>query len=282
MDLTGKTALVTGAGRGLGWGIARALADAGAKVCVTDINEADITRSVGDIETDGNEAYGVLLDVSNATAFKTVVDDVVTRWGRLDVLVHNAVYMPLESFEATTPDDWWRQIDVGLGGLYNGTRAVWETMKARGGGHIIGIASGSSVRGYKDEVAYCALKHAQEGFVKALALEAANFDIALNTVGPGKPIKTTRLTWEELAALPEAEKQDWADPVALGRAFVWLASQPPARFTGLRFDAGPIVDTLEVEGAGFEVAPEKVTLYVDDFEERQRWFENYESSGGAM
>ena len=140
----------------------------------------------------------------------------------------------------------------------------------------MGVASGSSVRGYKDEVAYCTLKHAQEGFVKALALEAAAHNIALNTVGPGKPVKPTRLTWEELEDVPEDEKQDWADPVSLGEAFVWLAGQPFSRFTGLRFDAGPIVDTLEAEGPNFDFSPEKVTLYVDDFTARGQWFEHYE------
>ncbi len=148
-------------------------------------------------------------------------------------------------------------------------------MKAQGGGHIIGIASGSSVRGYKDEVAYCTAKHAQEGFMKALALEAAPFNIALNTIGPGRPIKTTRVTWAELDALPAAEKARWADPVELGQAWVWLAAQPPQRFSGFRFDAGPIVDAIAAEGFGFAFAPEKVTLYVDDFVARRQWQANY-------
>jgi len=61
----------------------------------------------------------------------------------------------------------------------------------------------------------------------------------------------------------------------LGKAFVWLASQPPQRFSGLRFDAGPIVNALEAEGTDFEVVPEKVTLYPEDFVTRQAWMENY-------
>jgi len=149
-------------------------------------------------------------------------------------------------------------------------------MKEQGGGHIMGIASGSSVRGYKEEVAYCTAKHAQEGFVKALALEAAPYSIALNTVGPGKPIKTTRLTWQELEKVSVDEKSQWVDPADLGRAFVWLASQPPARFSGLRFDAGTITDTLDREGEAFTVSPEKVTMYTGDFSERQAWMNGYE------
>ena len=168
-----QAVLVTGAGRGLGWGVAQAFARAGAAIAVTDVNEADIERSVQDIKERGGDALGMTLDTADPTQFKSAVDAMLERWGRVDVLIHAAIYMPLRSFEATSPEDWWRQIDVGLGGLYHGTRAVWDAMKSQGGGHIMGVASGSSVRGYKDEVAYCTLKHAQEGFIKALALEAA-------------------------------------------------------------------------------------------------------------
>lgn len=273
--LEGKVALVTGSARGLGWGIARALGRAGARVCITDINADELARAEADLGADGSEVRAKILDVSGQAAFQAAVDDTVRVWGRLDTLVHNAIYMPLIRFDDLSPEGWQRQIDVGLGGLYNGVRAVWSQMKTQGGGHIIGIASGSSVRGYKDEVAYCAIKHAQEGFVKALALEAAPFRIALNTIGPGRPIKPTRMTWAELDALPAEAKARWADPTELGQAWAWLASQPPERFSGLRFDAGPLVTTLAREGWGFDFAPEKATLYVDDFVTRQKWQASY-------
>jgi NAD(P)-dependent dehydrogenase (short-subunit alcohol dehydrogenase family) len=276
MLVEGKVALVTGAGRGLGWGIARALGRAGARVCATDIDEAELAQSAADLTADGSTALALPLDVSDLAAFEAVVQQVLERWGRLDVLVHSAIFMPLMRFEFTTTKLWWRQLDVGLGGLYNGTRAVWDVMKRQGGGHIMGIASGSSIRGYLDEVAYCAIKHGQEGFVKALSLEAAPHRIAINTIGPGKPIKTTRITRAELEQLPEAQRAGWADPAELGKAFVWLAAQPPERFSGLRFDAGPIVDTIAREGYDFAFAPEKVTLYADDLVARQQWYATYE------
>jgi NAD(P)-dependent dehydrogenase (short-subunit alcohol dehydrogenase family) len=273
--LQGKVALVTGAGRGLGWGIARALGQHGAKVCLTDINADELERARVDLAGDGSQVMAQLLDVADREEFRATVASVAAAWGRLDILVHSAIFMPLVRFEDMPPELWQRQIDVSLGGLYNATHAVWELMKAQGGGHIIGIASGSSVRGYKDEVAYCAAKHAQEGFMKALALEAAPYRIALNSVGPGRTIKPTRITWRELDAMPEVLKAGWADPVELGQAFVWLTSQDPARYSGLRFDAGPIVDTIAVEGFDFAFAPSKVTLYVDDFVARQQWQASY-------
>jgi NAD(P)-dependent dehydrogenase (short-subunit alcohol dehydrogenase family) len=274
MVLDGKVALVTGAGRGFGWGIARALGLAGARVCISDITD-ELARSEADLQADGSEVMALHLDVSDLAAFHETVGRVVARWGRLDVVVQNAVYMPLIRFEDTAPELWWRQLQISLGGIFNATRASWEIMRAQGGGHIMGIASGSSVRGYKDEVTYCTGKHGQEGFVKALALESTVYNIAINTMGPGKPIKTTDVTWEQFDTMSEEQKAAWTDPVYLGKAFVWLASQPPSCFSGLRFDAGPLADTVAAEGYDFEFSPEKVTLYVDDFRARLNWQASY-------
>jgi NAD(P)-dependent dehydrogenase (short-subunit alcohol dehydrogenase family) len=275
MLLQGRVALVTGAGRGLGWGIARALGRAGARVCVSDITDDELARSVSDLRSDGTEVLSLHLDVSDLAEFQSVVDKVAAQWGRLDVVVQNAVYMPLLHFEDMSPELWWRQLHVSLGGLFNAIRSSWNVMKAQGGGHIMGIASGSSVRGYKNEVCYCTGKHGQEGMIKALALEAAPYQIALNTIGPGKRVKPTDVTWAQLDAMPAEQKAQWADPVELGKAFVWLAAQPPSHFSGLRFDAGPIVDTIAREGWDFNFAPEKVTAYAQDFVARQEWMANY-------
>lgn len=271
----GTVALVTGAARGLGWGIARAFGLAGARVCVTDVDDGELGRCARDLAADGTDFQARRSDVADIAECKSVVNMIADRWGRLDVVVHNAIYMPLITFEATTPEEWSRQINVGIGGLFNCAYAVWNQMKAQGGGHIIGIASGSSVRGYKQEIAYCTVKHGVEGFVKALSLEAASHNIALNTIGPGARIKPTRMTWAEYDQAPAELRATWADPVELGKAWVWLAAQPPGRFSGYRFDAATLVRTIAREGDDFEFAVEKVTLYPDDFRARQEWYENY-------
>src|SRR5262245_41383478 len=159
-----RVALVTGAARGLGWGIARSFGHAGARVCVTDIQEDELQRCARDLAADGTDFLSCRSDVADLAECRKVVERVVDRWGRLDVVVHNAIYMPLIPFEATTPEEWSRQIAVGLGGLFNCTHAAWPRMKAQGSGHIIGIASGSSLRGYPEEIAYCTVKHGVEGF----------------------------------------------------------------------------------------------------------------------
>lgn len=271
----GTVALVTGAARGLGWGIARAFGQAGARVCVTDINAEELARCAADLRDDGAESMVERSDAADLADTQRVIAAIIARWGRLDVVVHNAIYMPLVTFDNTTPAEWRRQLAVGLDGLFNCTHAAWSQMKAQGGGHIIGIASGSSFRGFKEEIAYCAIKHGVEGFVKALSLESSDYNIAINAIGPGAPIKPTRMTWAEYEQLPAEARAAWADPVDLGRAFVWLAAQPPSRINGYRLDAGVIVKTLDREGPEFVFSPEKVTLRPDDYLARKEWYENY-------
>lgn len=276
--LAGKVALVTGAGRGFGAGIARGLAQAGAKLCITDIDAAELAQTQAEIAADGATSANDLLmltsDVSDFAQMEHAVEETVQRWGRLDLLVSNAAIMPLVSFAETTPALWRQMIDVNLTGVYNGVKAAWPQMVAQGGGHCVAIASGASLRGFVDEVAYCTAKHGLEGFTKALAMEAEPHNIAVNTMGPGKRIKPTSISRADALAMVD-ETTTWVDPVTLAPAFVWLASQPPQRYSGLRFDAGPLADTIAAEGYDFTFAPEKVTLYVDELvarlEERRQW-----------
>jgi len=272
MRLPGRVVLVTGAARGLGWGIARAFGLAGAAVCVTDLADDELRRCAGDLASDGSDFLIRRSDVADLADCQHVVREIVERWGRLDVVVHNAIYMPLITFEETTPAEWTRQLDVGIGGLFNYTFAAWGQMKTQGGGHIIGVASGSSVRGYEREIAYCTVKHGVEGFVKALSFEARRHAIALNSIGPGAPIKPTRVTWADYDRTPQEVRARWTDPVKLGTAWVWLAAQPPARFSGYRFDAAAIVKTIDAEGEQFAFAAEKVTAFPEDFHAREQWY----------
>jgi 3-hydroxybutyrate dehydrogenase len=267
--MPGRVVVVTGAARGFGEGIARGFALAGARVALFDVEAAELEITRAEIERSGGEAIPYIVDVSDFAQVQSAIDDVVKRWRRLDVIVNNAAIMPLVPFADLSPELWRKMIDIDLNGVFNGVKAAWPHMVRQGFGHCMAIASGSSVRGFVDETAYCAAKHGIEGFAKALAMEAEPHGIAFNTMGPGKRIKPTSVTRAEFAAWPPEEQAKWTEPIELAPAFVWLAMQPPARYTGLRFDAGPVADTLAAEGFYFTFAPHKVTVYPDDFEARQ-------------
>ena len=275
MRLEGKVTLVTGAGRGLGAGIACGLAYAGSHVTIVDINEDEMLKSTYDINKHGQKSLSVVADVRDIKAIRNAVDQTIDKWGRIDAVICNAATMPLISFESTTPETWEEILGSNLTGVYNTIKASWDQLKRDGGGHCISIASRASLLGFVNEVAYCASKHAIEGFTKALAMESEKHNIAVNTMGPGKHIKPTSVTRKEAEAMSEHEQSKWIDPIQLAPAFIWLISQPPSKYTGLRFDAGKITDTIDTEGYEFKFTPEKTTFYVQDLierlEQRKKW-----------
>lgn len=277
-QLEGKVALVTGAGRGLGSGIAKAFLGADVKVCATDVDEEDMAASFRGTESSGSNLLILPLDVADHGMFDEVVNRVVDQWGRLDVLIHAAAIMPVISLDDTSREFWWHELQIHLGGLFNGAKAVRDSLRAQGGGHIISVASRAGFFAYPNGVAYCVGKHGLEGFSKSLAIEWAPYNIAVNTMGPGagKRIKPTGMTLAQAAQVPEDVRSGWTDPTVLGEGFVWLASQPPGRFTGLCFDAGMVVDTVEAEGWDFEFAPAKVTPDPGDMKSRWEWQEQWE------
>jgi NAD(P)-dependent dehydrogenase (short-subunit alcohol dehydrogenase family) len=237
-----------------------------------DIQADELAEAADEIAQEaavgGGELRTDLVDVSDFAQVADAVDATVATWGRIDVLVNNAAIMPPATFAEMTPELWRRVIDINLSGVFYGVKAAWPHMVRQGGGHCMAIASGSSVRGSARESAYCATKHGLEGFIKATAIEAEAHAIALNSLGPGKRIKPTSISRAAAADVPPAEQQIWHDPIVLSPALIWLAMQPPLRYTGLRFDAGPIVDTLAAEGFDFAFAPEKVTAYPADMAQR--------------
>ena len=274
-SLAGMVVLVTGAGRGFGEGIARGLAAQGASVCVTDVNAAELQQTTDTIEQAGGDVLARVVDVRDLGALESTVAACVARWGRLDAVIANAAILPMVSFADTTPAQWQQILDINLTGVYNTFKAAWGQFIAQGGGHCIAIASGASVRGSRNEVAYCAAKHAIEGMNKALAMEAEPFNIAVNSVGPGTLIKPTSLDRAAATTASADQREQWADPATLAPAFAWLVRQPPTCYTGLRFDAASIADTISAEGDDFTFDPDKVTLYPADLRarlvERSRW-----------
>lgn len=186
MHVSGKTALVTGAGSGLGRSIALALAEAGADVAITELaSRLQNARAVADsIRAMGRKALLVRLDVTSVKGIQRAVHEVMKGFSRIDILVNNAgINVPKQALDVTE-EDWDRVLDVNLKGAFFCAQAVGREMVRRGSGKIINIASQNGVVGYHDRAAYCSSKAGLVNLTRVLAIEWAPHQVNVNAVAP--------------------------------------------------------------------------------------------------
>jgi 3-oxoacyl-[acyl-carrier protein] reductase len=209
--LKGKTALVTGASRGLGRAIALALGQAGADVALTDIliegQENDLVQlsqysalagyfaqqgavktqaGAQEIQSMGSRSRAFKMDVTDLDEVRRVVQAIEDELGVIDILVNNAAVMDnLGKFDEQLPERWQRDLNVNLTGAYNCSKAVWPGMVKKGWGRIINISSVAGLMGAHMQPSYGATKAGLIGFSKSLAIEAGRYSITVNTVCPG-------------------------------------------------------------------------------------------------
>ena len=188
-DLTGRVALVTGAGQGVGRGIASALASQGAKVAINDLFEERAAEAVDEIKSAGGTAIAAAFDVSDYEAVTAGIGKVESELGPLDILVNNAGVPPGMGggqFRETKPEDWRKQIDLNTYGVMNCSHAVINGMCDRGYGRIVTISSGAGTTGIPLGVsAYGAGKGGGIAFMRHLAMEVARNGVTANTVALG-------------------------------------------------------------------------------------------------
>lgn len=180
-DLHGRVALVTGAAQGMGAAHARRLAAAGATVVVNDLGDSARLQALAD-EIGGLTAAG---DVSDAAECVRIANEVVTRAGRLDILVANHAYMTMAPLLDHDDADWWKVVDTNLGGTFFLIQAVLPHMRAAGAGRIVVITSEWGVTGWPEASAYTAAKSGLISLVKTLGRELAAEHIIVNAVAPG-------------------------------------------------------------------------------------------------
>ncbi|SEQ92066.1 SDR family NAD(P)-dependent oxidoreductase [Pedobacter rhizosphaerae] len=184
--LKNKVALVSGAGSGIGRAIAITYAKEGAKVVVADINEEHADETVKIIKENGGEAITVKADSSKAEENKRLVEEVVSKYGRLDIACNNAgIGGPAKPTGRYECEEWDRVIDLNLNGVFYACKYEIEQMEKNGGGAIINIASIHGQVAAPNSPAYTASKHAVVGLTKNIAAEYATKNIRCNAVGPG-------------------------------------------------------------------------------------------------
>jgi Dehydrogenases with different specificities (related to short-chain alcohol dehydrogenases) len=184
-DLSGKTAIVTGGGQGIGEAMARGLAEAGANIVVADINRERAEETARKLEKMEVGALAVAVNVSDAGSVGKMVDKVIKEYGRIDILINNAGINRREECIKMKEEDWDEVIEVNLKGTFLCSRAVGKIMLEHKKGKVINLASMLSAVAQPNRGPYAASKGGIVQFTKVLAVEWAPYNINVNAIGPG-------------------------------------------------------------------------------------------------
>jgi 3-oxoacyl-[acyl-carrier protein] reductase len=199
MRLKDKVALITGAARGIGLAVAKAMAREGVVVIIADLNAEGAKAAAEVIKGLGGRADGTAVDVADAVSVNAMVANAVKAHGRLDILVNNAGIGGNTPFLDTTLAEWQRIISINLTGAFLVAQAVAREMVKSGGGKIVNIASLSGQRGGNGRAAYGSAKAGLELLTKVMAVELAPHRISVNAIAPG-PIETEMAAYAHDAA----------------------------------------------------------------------------------
>ncbi|GMQ84565.1 MAG: D-threitol dehydrogenase [Acidimicrobiia bacterium] len=235
--LDGQVALVTGASRGIGWDLAKALAEAGAVVAVVARDLQSLELLASEIRADGGDAIAVQLDVRSVSEIGVAFEQVHQHFGSLDVVVNNAGLGANQPAEDVTESDWDEMMAVNLRGLFFSCQAAGRLMLAQGRGRIINMSSQAGVVGIEDHSVYSASKGGVNLLTKVLALEWSRRGVTVNAVAPTfiyTPGTAERLDQPEyleqvLSRLPIGRVGTTSDVAA---AVIYLASAAGAMVSG--------------------------------------------------
>jgi NAD(P)-dependent dehydrogenase (short-subunit alcohol dehydrogenase family) len=205
-ELSGRVAIVTGAGGGLGRAHALYLARQGARIAVNDLTQEAADRVVAEVVAAGGEAIASVTSVTDEAGVDAMVAEIMERWGRIDILVNNAGILRDRTFAKMSLAEFRLVVEVHLMGAAVCTKAVWEIMRAQGYGRVVMTTSSSGLYGNFGQANYGAAKMALVGLMQTLALEGEKYNIRVNCLAPTAATQMTEgvLADAQLAALDPA------------------------------------------------------------------------------
>lgn len=221
MDLKNKTAIVTGAGRGIGRVIAVELAKKGVNVVLAARTAKEIGGTARYVTRLGRKSLAVPTDIAREKDVKNLVRKTLQKFGRIDVLINNAGAGFAKSIMETTCDDWSCMIDTNMKGTFLCSKMAAREMIKQKSGTIINIASVAGTKGYVHQGAYCASKHGVIGFSRVLAMELKPYGIKVHTICPGG-VDTKLID----GIRPDIPKKDLMKPEDIAAFVIFLLTQP--------------------------------------------------------
>jgi len=232
IDLTNKTALITGASRGIGEATARHLTELGANVVLLARSSGDIERIAGEI---GDKALAIAGDVASFNDVEKAFIAAIEHFGSLDILVNNAGLIdPIARLEDSDPDAWSTVVDVNLKGVYNGMRMAIPLMREQGGGVIVNISSGAATGALEGWSHYCATKAAVLSLTKCAHKESAEHGVRVVGLSPGT-VATGMQTAIKDSAVNPVSQLDWdahIPPEWVAKAIAWLTTDAAKEHDG--------------------------------------------------
>jgi 2-deoxy-D-gluconate 3-dehydrogenase len=235
-DLAGKVAIVTGGNGGIGFGIARGLAKAGANIVIAARQAAKNAQAIATLQETGIKALSVSTDVQDEASVQAMVQATVETFGRLDILVNNAGINIRKAPQDYTLEEWHRVMNTNLTGAFLCSQAVYPYMVKAGGGKIINIGSMTSIFGSSVSPAYAASKGGLVQFTKSLALFWANDNIQVNVILPGwihTDLTASASPERYISIKARIPHGRWGEPDELAGAAVFLASRASDYVTGI-------------------------------------------------
>ena len=237
MRLENKVAIVTGAGSGIGRGIAEAFVREGARVALADWSEPGGQETLEHIASIHGEAVLVVGDVSHASDAQRIVDACLERFGRIDILVNNAGILRYGEVHAMDEETWDSVIDINLKSVFLLSRAVLPSMLAQGHGRIVNIASVAGLQGFEKLSAYCASKGGMIALTRTMAVDYGGRGITVNCIAPGLIVSAMTADILDNAAMRDAfvsqtPTHSVGQPEDIAQGAIYLCSDESGFVTG--------------------------------------------------